>query len=104
MVAFVIRRLLPATLVMLVPAITLALFQMTLIMRLVRSEILEVLRTDYIRFARARGQSVLAADLPIRAAYPCLIAPISVLINLLVDPLYFVVHTRLRVDGISGAH
>jgi peptide/nickel transport system permease protein len=37
------------------PAITLGLFQMTLIMRLVRSEMLEVLRTDYIKFARARG-------------------------------------------------
>ena len=39
------------------PAITLGLFQMTLIMRLVRSEMLEVLRTDFIRFARARGLS-----------------------------------------------
>lgn len=37
------------------PAITLGLFQLTLIMRLVRSEMLEVLRTDYIKFARARG-------------------------------------------------
>jgi peptide/nickel transport system permease protein len=37
------------------PAITLSLFQMTLIMRLVRSEMLEVMRTEYIRFARARG-------------------------------------------------
>ena len=37
------------------PAITLGLFQMTLIMRLVRGEMLEVLRTDYIKFARARG-------------------------------------------------
>jgi peptide/nickel transport system permease protein len=37
------------------PSITLGLFQMTLIMRLVRSEMLEVLRTEYIRFARARG-------------------------------------------------
>jgi peptide/nickel transport system permease protein len=37
------------------PAVTLGLFQMTLITRLVRSEMLEVLRTDYIRFARARG-------------------------------------------------
>src|SRR5712692_189371 len=36
---------------------TLGLFQMTLIMRLVRSEMLEVLRTDYIKFARARGLS-----------------------------------------------
>ena len=37
------------------PATTLALFQLTLIMRLVRAEMLEVLRTDYIKFARARG-------------------------------------------------
>ena len=37
------------------PSITLGLYQMTLIMRLVRSEMLEVLRQDYIRFARARG-------------------------------------------------
>ncbi|MCK6454296.1 MAG: ABC transporter permease [Alphaproteobacteria bacterium] len=37
------------------PAVTLGLFQLTLIMRLVRSEMLEVLRTDYIKFARARG-------------------------------------------------
>jgi peptide/nickel transport system permease protein len=39
------------------PALTLGLFQMTLIMRLVRAEMLEVLRTDYIKFARARGLS-----------------------------------------------
>jgi peptide/nickel transport system permease protein len=37
------------------PSITLGLFQMTLVMRLVRSEMIEVLRTDYIKFARARG-------------------------------------------------
>ncbi len=40
---------------MLMPAFTLGIFQLTLIMRLVRSEMLEVLRTDYIKFARARG-------------------------------------------------
>ncbi len=40
---------------LILPSITLGLFQMTLIMRLVRAEMLEVLRTDYIRFARARG-------------------------------------------------
>ncbi len=40
---------------LILPAVTLSLFQMTLIMRLVRSEMLEVLRTDYIKFARARG-------------------------------------------------
>ena len=37
------------------PAITLALYQLTLIMRLVRSELIDVLSTDYIRFAKARG-------------------------------------------------
>jgi peptide/nickel transport system permease protein len=42
---------------LILPAITLSLFQMTLIMRLVRAEMLDVLRTDYIRFARARGLS-----------------------------------------------
>ena len=40
---------------LILPAVTLGLFQMTLIMRLVRAEMLEVLRSDYIRFAHARG-------------------------------------------------
>lgn len=40
---------------LIMPSITLALFQLTLIMRLIRAEMLEVLRTDYIKFARARG-------------------------------------------------
>jgi peptide/nickel transport system permease protein len=40
---------------LILPTITLGLFQLTLIMRLVRAEMLEVLRTDYIKFARARG-------------------------------------------------
>jgi peptide/nickel transport system permease protein len=40
---------------LILPSITLGLFQLTLIMRLVRAEMLEVLRTDYIKFARARG-------------------------------------------------
>src|SRR5580704_16351328 len=42
---------------LILPSITLGLFQMTLIMRLVRAEMLEVLRSDYIKFARARGLS-----------------------------------------------
>jgi peptide/nickel transport system permease protein len=137
------------------PSITLALFQMTLIMRLVRSEMLEVLRTDHIKFARARGlpdravyfghalkntlvpvititglqlgaliafaiitetvfqwpgmgllfiQSVQVADIPIMAAYLCLIALIFVTINLVVDLLYFVVDPRLRIDRSSAGH
>src|SRR5262249_54260246 len=44
------------------PAVTLGLFQLTLVMRLVRSEMLEVLRTDYIKFARARGLSARAIN------------------------------------------
>ena len=39
------------------PALTLAVFQIAMIMRLVRAEMLEVIRTDFIRFARARGLS-----------------------------------------------
>jgi peptide/nickel transport system permease protein len=42
---------------LLLPGITLALYQLTLIMRLVRSEMIDVLASDYIRFARARGLS-----------------------------------------------
>ena len=37
------------------PVLTLGFFQLTLIMRLVRAEMLETMRTDYVRFARARG-------------------------------------------------
>lgn len=37
------------------PVLTLSFFQLTLIMRLVRSEMLEVMRTEFVRFARARG-------------------------------------------------
>ena len=140
---------------LILPAITLCLFQLTLIMRLVRSEMLEVLRTDYIKFARARGltdravhfghalkntlvpvititglqlggiiafaivtetvfqwpgmgllfiQSVQFADIPVMAAYLCLIALVFVLINLIVDLLYFAVDPRLRIDRTAAAH
>ena len=136
------------------PSVTLAVFQLTLIMRLVRSEMLEVLRTDYIKFARARGlsdraihfghalrntlvpvititglqlgsliafaiitesvfqwpgmgllfiQAVTYADIPVMAAYLCLIALIFVTINLIVDLLYFAVDPRLRVS-VRGGH
>lgn len=135
------------------PALTLAIFQLTLIMRLVRAEMLEVLRTDYIKFARARGltdravhfghalkntlvpvmtitglqlggliafaiitetvfqwpgmgllfiQAVTFADIPVMAAYLCLIALIFVVINLIVDLLYFAVDPRLRADKAGG--
>jgi peptide/nickel transport system permease protein len=40
---------------LILPSITLGLFQMTLVTRLVRSQMMEVLRADYIKFARARG-------------------------------------------------
>ncbi len=139
---------------LILPAITLSLFQVALVLRLVRSEMMEVLRTDYIKFARARGltkraihfghalkntlvpvitimglqlggiiafaivtetvfqwpgmgllfiQAVQFADIPVMAAYLCLISLIFVLINLSVDLLYFAVDPRLRVGlGKSG--
>src|SRR3954468_18997155 len=40
---------------LILPAVTLGFYPLTLIMRLVRAEMMEVLRTDYIKFARARG-------------------------------------------------
>ena len=140
---------------LILPSITLAVFQLTLIMRLVRAEMLEVLRADYIKFARARGlpnravyfghalkntmvpvititglqlgsliafaiitetvfqwpgmgllfiQAVTFADIPVMAAYLCLIALIFVLINLAVDLLYFAVDPRLRIEKAAGAH
>jgi peptide/nickel transport system permease protein len=139
---------------LILPAITLGLFQMTLIQRLVRAEMLEVLRTDYIKFARARGltdsavhfghalkntlvpvititglqlgaiiafaiitetvfqwpgmgllfiQAVGSADVPVMAAYLCLIALFFVIINLVVDLLYYAVDPRLRIDRATAA-
>ncbi len=138
---------------LILPSITLAVFQMALILRLVRSEMLEVLRADYIKFARARGihtraihfghalkntlvpvmtitglqlgsliafaiitetvfqwpgmgllfiQAVTFVDVPVMAAYLCLIALIFVVINLVVDLLYFAVDPRLRVEKTVG--
>ncbi|MBL8308049.1 MAG: ABC transporter permease [Rubrivivax sp.] len=137
------------------PAITLCVFQLALILRVVRSEMLEVLRTDYVKFARARGlkdrrvhfghalkntlvpvititglqlgsliafaiitetvfqwpgmgflfiQAVQFADIPVMAAYLCLIALIFVIVNLAVDLLYFAVDPRLRMDRASSGH
>ena len=136
---------------LILPSITLGLFQMTLIQRLVRSEMLEVLRTDYIRFARARGltdravhfghalkntlvpvmtitglqlgaiiafsiiteqvfqwpgmgllfiQAINFADVPVMAAYLCLIGVFFVIINLAVDLLYYAVDPRLRLQTV----
>ena len=130
------------------PAVTLAAFQVSLLTRLVRAEMLEVLRTDYIKFARARGladrvvhfrhalrntlvpvitimglqlggliafaiitesvfqwpglgllfvQAIGVSDVPVMAAYLCMVSLIFVVINLLVDLLYVVVDPRLRV-------
>ena len=140
---------------LILPALTLAIFQLTLIMRLVRAEMLEVLRTDFIKFARARGlpertiyyghalrntlvpvititglqlgsliafaiitetvfqwpgmgllfiQAVQFADIPVMAAYLCLIALVFVIINLVVDLLYFAVDPRLRIEKSTAGH
>ena len=140
---------------LILPAITLSVFQLALILRLVRSEMLEVLRTDYVKFARARGlqdravyfghalkntlvpvititglqlgqliafaiitetvfqwpgmgflfiQAVQFADVPVMAAYLCLIALIFVVVNLAVDLLYFAVDPRLRAEKSGAGH
>jgi len=47
---------------LIMPAVTLAVFQMTFIVRLVRAEMLEVLRADYIKFAHARGLAARAVN------------------------------------------
>lgn len=134
---------------LIMPAITLAIFQMTLIVRLIRAEMLEVLRSDYIKFARARGlsersisfvhalkntlvpvitiiglqigsliafaiitesvfqwpgmgllfiQAIEEVDIPIMAAYLLLIALVFVVINLIVDILYYTIDPRLRAN------
>ena len=128
---------------------------MTLIMRLVRAEMLEVLRTDYIKFARARGltdtainfghalkntlvpvitiaglqlgaiiafaiitetvfqwpgvgllfiDAVQFVDIPVMSTYLLLVALVFVVINLIVDLLYYAVDPRLRVDKAAAAH
>ncbi|MDD1499245.1 ABC transporter permease [Agrobacterium sp. CNPSo 3708] len=129
------------------PALSLSLFQITLVMRLVRAEMLETLRTDFIKFARARGvkrralwfrhalknclmpvvtltamqvgnliafalvtetvfqwpgmgmlfmQSVTFVDIPVMAAYLCIVSFIFVTLNTFVDIAYAVIDPRLR--------
>jgi len=130
------------------PALTLGLFQLTLTMRLVRAQMMEVMRTDHIRFAIARGvpwrsiryrhalsntmipvitiiglqfggviafsivtesvfqwpgmgllflESIRFVDIPVMSVYLVVIAFFFVLVNLLVDLLYFAIDPRLRV-------
>lgn len=132
---------------LILPAVTLAVFQMTFIVRLVRAEMLEVLRADYIKFAHARGLAARAVnfghalkntlvpvitviglqigsiiafaiitesvfqwpgmgllfihaihevDIPVMAAYLMLIGLLFVVINLVVDILYYAIDPRLR--------
>ena len=129
------------------PTLTLGLYQLTLIMRLVRAEMLEALRSDYVKFARARGisersirfrhalrntmipvttvaglqlgavvafaivtesvfqwpglgslfvQAVQFVDIPVMAAYLMLVALVFVIVNLVVDLIYFALDPRLR--------
>ena len=49
-------------------------------------------------------QAVQFADIPVMAAYLCLIALIFVVINLIVDMLYFAVDPRLRIDKSTAGH
>ena len=135
---------------LLLPAITLGIYQLTLTMRLVRAEMQDVLKTDYIRFAFARGinfralylnhafrntlvpvvtiiglqlggiiafsivtesvfqwpgmgllllDSIRYVDIPVMSVYLVVIALMFVIINLLVDILYFVIDPRVRIGS-----
>jgi peptide/nickel transport system permease protein len=137
---------------LIMPVITLAFFQLTLIMRLVRAEMLEVMRTDYVKFARARGltdntinyrhalkntmvpvvtivglqlgsviafaivtetvfnwpglgalfvRSVEVVDIPVMAAYLMFVGLVFVVVNLIVDILYFLIDPRLRTGAMA---
>lgn len=130
------------------PAFTLGVYQLTLTMRLVRSEMMDVMRTDFIRFATARGipyrslffrhafgntlvpvitivglqfggviafsivtesvfqwpgmgllflESIRFVDIPVMGVYLVMIGLIFVIINLVVDLLYFMIDPRIRV-------
>ena len=132
------------------PSVTLSLFQMTYIIRLVRAEMMEILETDYIKFARARWinansikykhalqhglipviniaginigtliafsiitetvfqwpgmgflfiQAVQFVDIPIMSAYLFFIAFVFVMINFIVDILYYFIDPIIRVKG-----
>ncbi|CAM3336488.1 ABC transporter permease [Paracoccus nototheniae] len=134
---------------LILPAISLSLFQITLVMRLVRAEMLEVLRADFIKFARARGvpartlyfrhalknclmpvitmtamqvgnliafalvtetvfqwpgmgmlfmQAITFVDIPVMAAYLCIVSFIFVALNTVVDIAYAVIDPRLRAS------
>lgn len=133
---------------LILPAITLGVYQLTLTMRLVRSEMMDVMRTDFIRFATARGipyrslffrhafgntlvpvitivglqfggviafsivtesvfqwpgmgllflESIRFVDIPVMGVYLVMIGLIFVIINLIVDLLYFMIDPRIRV-------
>jgi peptide/nickel transport system permease protein len=139
---------------LILPVVTLGFYQLTLIMRLVRSEMLEVMRADYIRFARARGltdssinfrhalkntmipvvtitgmqlgsivafaittetvfnwpglgalfvKSVEVVDIPVMGAYLMFVGLIFVVVNLVVDMLYFLIDPRLSVGRTVAA-
>ena len=134
-------------LALILPSISLSLYQVTLVMRLVRAEMLEVMRSDFVKFARARGipcfriyfrhalrnclmpvvtltamnigtliafalitetvfqwpgmgmlfiQAVTFVDIPVMAAYLCIVSFIFVFLNTMVDILYAVIDPRLR--------
>lgn len=138
---------------LILPSLTLGIYQLTLTMRLVRSEMLEVLRTDYIKFAIARGldwrsiyyrhalrnslipvitiiglqfggiiafavvtesvfqwpgvgllflESIQFVDIPVMSVYLVLIGFVFVVINLIVDLLYFAVDPRIRSGTAAG--
>jgi peptide/nickel transport system permease protein len=65
---------------LILPSITLGLYQLTLIMRLTRSEMLEVLRQDYVRIPRALGLSERSVNF--RHALPNTLIPVTTIAGL----------------------
>jgi len=139
---------------LIMPVLTLGFYQLTLIMRLVRAQMLETLRSDYVRFARARGlpehrinfrhalrntlipvvtiaglqlgsviafaivtesvfqwpglgalfvQAVQFVDIPVMATYLLFVATVFVVVNLVVDLLYYALDPRLRTGQALAA-
>ncbi|WP_380053009.1 ABC transporter permease [Falsihalocynthiibacter sp. SS001] len=135
---------------LILPAVTLGIYQLTLTMRLVRSEMQDVMQTDFVKFAISRGidyrtvhyrhalrnsmvpvitiiglqfggiiafsivtesvfqwpgmgllflESIRYVDIPVMSVYLVVIALIFVVINLVVDLLYFVIDPRVRLKS-----
>jgi|SRR5215469_2185477 len=87
---------------LILPGVTLGLFEMTLILRLVRAEMIEVLRSDFIKFARARG--LLERDIIYRHALRNALLPVATIVALQFGNLFafaVIVETVFQWPGLG---